>query len=200
MSAPMPARHQEREARLAAARRLMEGGAVLSLDPATGGYALHRGADRRRRAAMRLSAADGEALLGGASTEAGTLSVQASRVRFLPREEQLALERLSRDLEAGEGALLRGQDWSRPAGNRARRAETADLPPGAAARARARQALSALAPPLAELVEAQTAGADLAAFGRKRGWPAQGWRLALQLAAAQLGHYYRYAAGSAGAD
>lgn len=184
-----------REARMAMAQRLLQSGARIELDPATGGYAVRRSQDRRRRAAVRLSAAEGEALLGRATApDASTCArPRPARLEFLRREEAEALQRFEADVEAGEGALLRGLDWSRARGAKA--ACPQHQPPGGAARARVRQVEAALAPALFEILLAQ-AGGGLEALSRKRHWPARSWRLALSLACAQLAQHYRFAAPS----
>jgi len=110
---------------------------------------------------------------------------------WLSPRELAAAARLRSDWERGQAGLVRGSDWS--AGPQSRSARG----PGNAvesamihcceARARATDALEALAAPLRRVVERVCLHDEgLEALERGEGWPARSGKLALKLALAQL--------------
>lgn len=187
------------------------------------GCAIFRSEDRRRRPVMILPRATGQAWIAqGRVVAAGgdgfclaeadgerqevTPSAEAdypaapqgqrtARPWGLEREEAIALERLSGDLEAAEMGALRGVDWSAPPQGRGAGQGRDPMAAGAAARGRAKRALSALATPLALAVKAVCSErVTLEILERRFQWPARSGRLAVKLAAAQLAHHYRFSA------
>lgn len=182
-----------------------------------GGFAIYRGADRRRRPALLVPRVLGEEWIAqdlvrqvgphsyrlGATparpptgeTPAGERPVTPTSrgLAGLESHESAALERLSADLEAAHAGALRGVDWSAPSRSRNSGPIRDPLAAGAAARGRARQALAALAQPLADVVQTLcTERISLELLERRFQWPARSAKLAIKLAAAQLAHHYRY--------
>lgn len=182
------------------------------------GFAIYRGADRRRRPALVLTRALGEEWIAqGLVRQAGPQTYRLRDMPAAPRvgnisgrekpagpnrrglagleaHEAAALGRLGADLEASQAGALRGVDWSTPSRARSYGPNHDPLAAGAAARGRARQALAALAQPLADV--AQTLCTEritsLEVLERRMRWPARSAKLAIKLVAAQLAHYYRH--------
>ncbi len=181
------------------------------------GFAIYRGEDRRRRPALVLPRALGEEWIAqGRVRQAGPQTYRLGAVPASPclgdipardklagpigrglggleAHEAAALERLSADLEASQAGALRGVDWSTPSRARNYGPNHNPLAAGAAARGRARQALAALAQPLADIVQTLcTERISQDTLERRFHWPARSAKLAIKLAAAQLAHHYRY--------
>lgn len=188
------------------------------------GFAIFRGADRRRRPALVLARALGEEWIAqGLVRQAGPHTYRLREMPAAPRVGEIsarekpgpnsrglagleaheagALARLSTDLEASQAGALRGVDWSTPSRARSYGPNHNPLPAGAAARGRARQALAALAQPLADVAQTLCTEriSSLEALERRMRWPARSAKLAIKLVAAQLAHHYRHHA-PAGAD
>ncbi len=111
--------------------------------------------------------------------------------QWFTRVELVAAERLRADWLAGEIGMVRGSDWAAPPQSGASRgpgnATESAMIRCCEARARAADAMAALAAPLRRAVEIvclQEAGFE--ALERALGWPARSGKLALKLALAQL--------------